>query len=91
MFQLYALQAADLARDRTREAQQHRLAHLARSGRPDARSRGRRLAAEALASVSRAAAALVRRLDGSVAEDRPLGSPRAADEDARRVVRTPSA
>jgi hypothetical protein len=64
-----ALVALELAEQRRREADQDRLAALARAGRPQNDRSIRRSIAVALASVSSAAAALVRRLDQCVADD----------------------
>ncbi len=64
-----ALVALQLAEERRREADQHRLAALARAGRPQNDRSIRRSTAVALASVSSAAASLVRRLDQCVADD----------------------
>lgn len=64
-----ALVALELAEERRREADQHRLAALARAGRPQNDRSIRRSTAVALASVSSAAASLVRRLDQCVADD----------------------
>jgi hypothetical protein len=69
MNHLYTFAALDIARDRTREAQQARLAALAsqaRSGRPGVVRRG---LASSLALVSRGTASAVRRLDQVVAAD----------------------
>ena len=64
-----ALVALELAEQRRREADQSRLAALARAGRPQNDRSIRRSTAVALASVSSAAASLVRRLDQCVADD----------------------
>ena len=64
-----ALVALELAEQRRREADQHRLAALARAGRPQNDRSIRRSTAVALASLSSAAASLVRRLDQCVADD----------------------
>lgn len=64
-----ALVALELAEQRRREADQDRLAALARAGRPQNDRSIRRSTAVALASVSSAAASLVRRLDQCVADD----------------------
>jgi hypothetical protein len=69
MNHLYTFAALDIARDRTRAAQQARLAALAgaaHAGRPNVVRRG---LASSLALVSRGTAAAVRRLDGVVADD----------------------
>ncbi len=77
---LYSLLALDIARERTREAEQRwlestfhgyelqvTLGHL-RTG-PSRATRIRRLAAQLLAAVSRGSATVVRRLDARVADD----------------------
>ena len=64
-----AFVALELAEQRRREADQDRLAALARAGRPQNDRSNRRSIAVALASVSSAAASLVRRLDQCVADD----------------------
>lgn len=69
MWTYQALVALQLAEERMREADRHRLAALARSGRPEKRRSIRRSTALALASVSSAAASVVRRLDDCVADD----------------------
>ncbi len=60
--------ALDIANERAREADRHRLAALAHGDldRPDV---ARRVAARALAWVSRTTAAIVRRLDECIADD----------------------
>jgi hypothetical protein len=61
--------ALDIAKDRAREADRHRLAALARSAAP-ARDRSLRHGAAVLAAaVSRFSAGVVRRLDDCVADD----------------------
>jgi len=72
--------ALDIADQRRREADQDRLAALARAGRPENNRSIRRSTAVALASISTAAATLVRRLDECVADDLAdrLGSDRVA-------------
>ena len=61
--------ALDIANERVREADRHRLAALARSAAP-ARDRSLRHGiAVAAAAVSRLSAAVVRRLDECVADD----------------------
>jgi hypothetical protein len=61
--------ALDIANERAREADRHRLAAIARAGAP-ARDRSlRHAAALAAAAVTRLSAGLVRRLDGCVADD----------------------
>jgi hypothetical protein len=61
--------ALEIAEQRRREADQDRLAALARAGRTENDRSFRRSTALALASVSSAAASLVRRLDECVADD----------------------
>ena len=61
---------ADLtSRDAGRALEHHRLLALAREGRPARRSLVRRPMAHAVATLSLASAALVRRLDECVADD----------------------
>jgi hypothetical protein len=69
MWTYQAFVALELAQDRAREADQHRLAALARTGRPASSQSLRRSIAVALASISSAAASAVRRLDECVADD----------------------
>ena len=81
MFSYYAILALDLANERSREADELRLARLARETwdedrgdyewlpAPDRNSGLRRGLARATAAVSRGAAAVTRRLDDTVAED----------------------
>jgi len=75
-----AFVALEVAEQRRREADQDRLAALARAGRTRSDRSIRRSTAVAFASVSSAAAALVRRLDDHVADDlaERLGPDRAA-------------
>jgi hypothetical protein len=61
--------ALDIAADRAREADQNRLAAIARGARLSRPSPVRHGLAVAAAGVSRAAAAAVRRLDDCVAEE----------------------
>jgi hypothetical protein len=82
----YALLALDLANERSREAEELRLARLVREARdqdgesydwlpaPDMRSGLRRGLARATAAVSLGAAAATRRLDGGIADDLGLAS-----------------
>ena len=82
----YALLALDLANERSREAEELRLARLIREARvqdgesydwlpaPDMPSGLRRGLARATAAVSLGAAAVTRRLDGGVADDLGLAS-----------------
>ncbi len=69
MWTYQAYVALQLAQDRVREADQHRLAALARAGRPASSRSIRRSIAVALASISSAAASAARRLDKCVADD----------------------
>ncbi len=75
-----AFVALELAEQRRREADQDRLAALARAGRTKKERSIRRSTAVALASISTAAASLVRRLDRRVADDlaKRLGPDRVA-------------
>lgn len=75
-----AFVALELAEQRRREADQDRLAALARAGRTENSRSIRRSTAVALASISTAAASLVRRLDDCVADDlaKRLGPDRVA-------------
>jgi hypothetical protein len=66
---LYAFLALDIARQRTREAEQHWLEAKLVAGAPSRASSLRRFAARSLAAVSRAFASIVRRLDACVADD----------------------
>ena len=82
----YALLALDLANERSREAEEMRLARLVREARdqdsesydwlpgPDLGSGLRRGLARATAAVSLGAAAVTRRLDGGIADDLGLAS-----------------
>jgi hypothetical protein len=82
----YALLALDLANDRSREADELRLARLVREARgegaesydwlprPDLGSSLRRGLARATAALSLGAAAATRRLDGGIADDLGLAS-----------------
>lgn len=69
MFLYQAFVALEIAEQRRREADQDRLAALARAGRPENDRSFRRSTAIALASLSSATASLVRRLDACVADD----------------------
>ena len=62
----WTLYALEVARDRTRDLEHHRLLADAQTERP---SRVRRPAALLLAALSRGSAAVVRRLDDCVADD----------------------
>ncbi|MDO8485027.1 MAG: hypothetical protein Q7S35_08785 [Candidatus Limnocylindrales bacterium] len=66
---LYSLLALDIARQRSREAEQHWLESALIGTAPSRASRLRRVAAQLLASVSRGSASIVRRLDSCVADD----------------------
>ncbi len=66
---LYAFLALDIARQRTKEAEQHWLEASLAGSAPSRASRLRRLTARLLASVSRGFASIVRRLDECVADD----------------------
>ena len=66
---LYAFLALDIARQRTKEAEQHWLEASLTQSAPSRASRLRRLAARLFASVSRGFASIVRRLDECVADD----------------------
>ncbi len=80
----YAMIALDLANDRSRELERMRLVRLAREtqsdgreeydwvAQPDLGSSVRRGLARATAAISLAAAAVTRRLDDNVADDRGL-------------------
>ena len=70
--------ALDIANERAREADRHRLAAIARRARPGRDRSIRHVAAVAAAGVSRASAALVRRLDDCVADDLATGFGKAA-------------
>jgi hypothetical protein len=65
----WTLYALEVARDRRREIEHHRLLAEARLDAPSRPSRFRRPAALAFAALSRGSAAAVRRLDDCVAED----------------------
>jgi len=65
----YALIALDLANERSRQADAHRLATLARAGAEERPSWPRRGLAHGFALVSRGSAAVTRRLDECVADD----------------------
>lgn len=69
MWTYQAYVALQLAQQRVREADNERLAALARAGRPASRRSIRRSAAVVLASISSVAASAVRRLDECVADD----------------------
>ncbi len=66
---LYAFLALDIARERTREAEQHWLEASLVGTSPTRASRLRRRTARLFASVSRGFASIVRRLDECVADD----------------------
>ncbi len=69
MWTYQAYVALNLAQERVREADNDRLAALARAGRPARERSIRRPIAVALASISSAAASAARRLDHGVADD----------------------
>ena len=69
MWTYQAFVALQLAEERAREADRHRLAALANASRPRNRRSIRRSTAVAVASISSAAASVVRRLDECVADD----------------------
>ncbi len=69
MWTYQAYVALNLAQDRVREADNDRLAALARANRPVRQRSIRRSAAVAFASISSATASVVRRLDECVAAD----------------------
>lgn len=66
---IYTFLALDFARERAREAEQHWLEASFMANSPSRVSRPRRFAAGLVASVSRAFASIVRRLDECVADD----------------------
>jgi hypothetical protein len=66
---LSTLYALEVARDRERQLEHHRLLAESRFERSRRPSRARRSAALVLAAFSRGSAAAVRRLDGCVADD----------------------
>jgi len=66
---MYALLALDIARERTREAEQRWLELTLSADAVGTTSRARRSTARLLASVSRGFASIVRRLDACVADD----------------------
>lgn len=66
---VYAFLALDIARQRTREAEQHWLEARMIAPRPSRASRLRRFAARSFAAGSRVLASIVRRLDECVADD----------------------
>ena len=65
----YSLMALDIARERTREAEQNWLAASIIAAGPSRVSGSRRLAAKLLAAISRSSANAVDRLDSCVADD----------------------
>ena len=69
MWTYQAYVALQLAQERVREADNQRLASLARAGRPANGRSIRRSTAIALASISSVAASAARRLDECVADD----------------------
>jgi hypothetical protein len=69
MWTYQAYVALKLADERVREADQQRLANLARAGRPASQRSIRRSIAVGFASISSVAASAARRLDECVADD----------------------
>ena len=69
MWTYQAYVALTLANERTREADNQRLANLARANRPINRGSIRRSVAVGFASISSVAASAARRLDECVADD----------------------
>ena len=69
MNSFYTFLALDLANERSREADQWRLAALAREGQPERESSARRTVAVVHAAFSRVSASAVRKLDACVADD----------------------
>ena len=69
MWTYQAYVALSLANERAREADNERLASLARANRPASRRSIRRSVAVAFASISAVAASAARRLDECVADD----------------------
>jgi hypothetical protein len=68
-YYLHPYLALQLSTDRLCEADQHRLAAIAAGARPPLSAPVRRPVARVLATLSRLVAIVVRRLDGSVADD----------------------
>jgi len=66
---LYSFLALDIARQRAEEAERSWLESTIRAGKPSRATLLRRHAARVLASVSRASASVVRRLDSCTADD----------------------
>ena len=66
---LLSFLALDIARERAEEASRYHLASIAAEGRPSFSSRVRRSLAQGLAAVSLGSAAVVRWLDGRIADD----------------------
>lgn len=69
MLSHYSFLALDIATERAREADRHRLAALARAAAGSRPSVSRRAAARLAATASRRLASLARRLDECVADD----------------------
>lgn len=67
--QLWAFVALDLARQRAEEANRYHRTSLRLEGEPASPSRLRRSLAHGLAAISRGTAAVVRKLDGCIADD----------------------
>lgn len=67
--QLFSFIALSLAQERAAEADRHRLMAIAAARNPAPPSILRRSLARSLAAVSRGSAAVVRRLDGCIADD----------------------
>jgi hypothetical protein len=67
--QLWAFIALDLARQRAEEANRYHRRSLPLEGERASPSRVRRSLAHGLAAISRGAAAVMRKLDGRVADD----------------------
>jgi hypothetical protein len=67
--QLWAFIALDVARQRAEEASRYHRASLSLDEEPSSPSRLRRSLAHGLAAISRGAAAIVRKLDGCIADD----------------------
>ena len=69
MLSHWSIFALDIANERAREADRHRLAALAQASSGSSPSAIRRFAARMVATVSRAFASLTRRLDECAADD----------------------
>jgi hypothetical protein len=66
---LWAFVPLDLARQRAEEVNDYHLASLGFEGEPSSPSRLRRSLARGLAAISRGSAAVVRKLDGRIADN----------------------